>query len=197
MEDQDCQQFSCLICAILLKWRVRIVIWTTLFFMLWFQDKSLIYFFFCFMSLYVYIFFLRKPTLLHSSLCLSCRSPFNAISMEKVINLDHNIGKLVICKLHFSLVWYRKVSCRNYICDEGCYFLLELYPKVIVDCKKVLGNIAEIILLTYNCITDSLRLLQHVETIQVPSSWESLHSTTWEEISWEEKQFKVREFLRV
>uniref|UniRef100_A0A2N9IF91 Uncharacterized protein n=1 Tax=Fagus sylvatica TaxID=28930 RepID=A0A2N9IF91_FAGSY len=39
-------------------------------------------------------------------------------------------------------------------------------------------------------ITNSLRLLQHVETIQVPSSWESLHSTTWEEISWEEKQFK-------
>ncbi|XP_050250248.1 uncharacterized protein LOC126697329 isoform X14 [Quercus robur] len=39
-------------------------------------------------------------------------------------------------------------------------------------------------------ITNSLRLLQHVETILVPSSWESIISKTREEISWEEKQFK-------
>ena len=82
-------------------------------------------------------------------------------------------------------------------CDEGCFFFWNLilwqkpYPKVIVDCKKVLGTIAEIILLMYFCITDSLRLLQHVETILVPSSWESIISKTREEISWEEKQFKV------
>jgi len=73
----------------------------------------------------------------------------------------------------------------------------KLYPKVTVDYKKVLGTIAEIILLMYCCITDSLRLLQHMETILVPSSWESIISKTQEEISWEEKQFKVCEFLRV
>ncbi|KAB1218035.1 hypothetical protein CJ030_MR3G014555 [Morella rubra] len=39
-------------------------------------------------------------------------------------------------------------------------------------------------------ITNSLRLLEHVETIQAPSSWESLNSKTWEEISWEEKRFE-------
>ncbi|KAG2723582.1 hypothetical protein I3843_02G154400 [Carya illinoinensis] len=39
-------------------------------------------------------------------------------------------------------------------------------------------------------ITSSLRLLEHVETIQVPSSWKSLNSKTWEEISWEQKQFE-------
>ncbi|XP_071732118.1 uncharacterized protein [Rutidosis leptorrhynchoides] len=39
-------------------------------------------------------------------------------------------------------------------------------------------------------ITNGLRLLQHVETIRVPSSWHSLGSKTWKEITWHEKQFK-------
>ncbi|XP_076926613.1 uncharacterized protein LOC143589857 isoform X2 [Bidens hawaiensis] len=39
-------------------------------------------------------------------------------------------------------------------------------------------------------ITNSLRLLQHVETIRVPSSWDSLSSKTWKEETWEEKQFE-------
>ncbi|KAJ9546076.1 hypothetical protein OSB04_025783 [Centaurea solstitialis] len=39
-------------------------------------------------------------------------------------------------------------------------------------------------------ITNSLRLLQHVETIQVPSSWNSLRSKTWKDITWEEKRFE-------
>ncbi|XP_057981869.1 uncharacterized protein LOC131167089 isoform X2 [Malania oleifera] len=39
-------------------------------------------------------------------------------------------------------------------------------------------------------VTSSLRLMQHVETIQVPSSWESLESKTWRQVSWEEKQFE-------
>ncbi|KAJ0442716.1 putative aminotransferase class IV [Helianthus annuus] len=39
-------------------------------------------------------------------------------------------------------------------------------------------------------ITNSLRLLQHVETIRVPSSWNSLSSKTWKEVTWEEKQFE-------
>lgn len=39
-------------------------------------------------------------------------------------------------------------------------------------------------------ITNSLRLLQHVGTVRVPCSWESLNSKTWKEVTWEEKQFE-------
>ncbi|XP_028122299.1 uncharacterized protein LOC114319475 isoform X2 [Camellia sinensis] len=39
-------------------------------------------------------------------------------------------------------------------------------------------------------ITSSLRLLQHVETIQAPSSWKLLESKSWKDVTWEEKQFK-------
>ncbi|OMO81098.1 Aminotransferase, class IV [Corchorus olitorius] len=39
-------------------------------------------------------------------------------------------------------------------------------------------------------ITNSLRVLQHVETIKVPRSWESLQSKCFEKISWMEKIFE-------
>lgn len=39
-------------------------------------------------------------------------------------------------------------------------------------------------------ITNSLRLLQHVEVIQAPSSWESLEAQTWTDVTWEEKLFE-------
>ncbi|XP_021744361.1 uncharacterized protein LOC110710378 [Chenopodium quinoa] len=39
-------------------------------------------------------------------------------------------------------------------------------------------------------VTNSLRLLQHVETIQAPRSWTSLGSKSWKEVSWMEKHFK-------
>ncbi|KAJ4977977.1 hypothetical protein NE237_008757 [Protea cynaroides] len=39
-------------------------------------------------------------------------------------------------------------------------------------------------------ITSSLRLVQHVQTIRAPSSWELLESQTWKELAWEEKQFE-------
>ncbi|CAL1374352.1 unnamed protein product [Linum trigynum] len=40
-------------------------------------------------------------------------------------------------------------------------------------------------------ITNSLRILQHVEKIQFPHSWESLEHKALEDISWEEKQFGI------
>ncbi|KAJ7959724.1 Class IV aminotransferase [Quillaja saponaria] len=40
-------------------------------------------------------------------------------------------------------------------------------------------------------ITNGLRLLQHVDTIQVPREWESINSKTWKEISWAKKRFQV------
>ncbi|GAB2222754.1 hypothetical protein Drorol1_Dr00016878 [Drosera rotundifolia] len=39
-------------------------------------------------------------------------------------------------------------------------------------------------------ITNSVRLVQHVVRIQAPKPWTSLQSKVWEEVSWEEKQFK-------
>ncbi|KAL8533057.1 hypothetical protein ACS0TY_009347 [Phlomoides rotata] len=39
-------------------------------------------------------------------------------------------------------------------------------------------------------ITNSLRILQHVETIQAPNVWKSIESNTWEEITWVEKRFE-------
>lgn len=39
-------------------------------------------------------------------------------------------------------------------------------------------------------ITNSLRVLQHVEMIKVPTSWNLLESKCLEEITWEEKSFK-------
>ncbi|KAG4151708.1 hypothetical protein ERO13_D04G082400v2 [Gossypium hirsutum] len=39
-------------------------------------------------------------------------------------------------------------------------------------------------------VTNSLRVLQHVETIKVPQPWESLESKSFEGISWIEKKFQ-------
>lgn len=47
-----------------------------------------------------------------------------------------------------------------------------------------------------NAIADSLRLLQHVDSIQVPTEWQSAHSKTWKDISWTKKQFQVVDFFR-
>lgn len=38
-------------------------------------------------------------------------------------------------------------------------------------------------------------LLQHVETIVAPNSWELLKSKAWTDVIWEEKQFQVCELL--
>lgn len=39
-------------------------------------------------------------------------------------------------------------------------------------------------------VTNGLRLIQHVEKIQAPSSWISLQSKTWNDVSWLEKRFE-------
>lgn len=40
-------------------------------------------------------------------------------------------------------------------------------------------------------VADSLRLVQHVEMVQAPISWEELHLKTWREVLWKEKKFEV------
>ncbi|RDY07727.1 hypothetical protein CR513_08122, partial [Mucuna pruriens] len=40
---------------------------------------------------------------------------------------------------------------------------------------------------------NSLRLLQHVDSIQVPTEWQSAQSKTWKDVSWTKKQFQVGE----
>lgn len=37
----------------------------------------------------------------------------------------------------------------------------------------------------------SLRLVQHVETIQAPTSFKEFHLKTWKELSWVVKRFQV------
>ncbi|KAK1318771.1 hypothetical protein QJS10_CPB04g01211 [Acorus calamus] len=39
-------------------------------------------------------------------------------------------------------------------------------------------------------VTNSLRILQHVELIQFPISWDDLHTKTWNEVSWVEKKLE-------
>ncbi|XP_026436463.1 uncharacterized protein LOC113334421 [Papaver somniferum] len=39
-------------------------------------------------------------------------------------------------------------------------------------------------------ITNSLRLVQNVETIRVPSPWEDFQHKTWKDVAWNEKRFK-------
>lgn len=39
--------------------------------------------------------------------------------------------------------------------------------------------------------------MQHVETIQVPRSWEQLKLNNWKDVSWEEKRFKVYEIKEI
>ena len=46
-------------------------------------------------------------------------------------------------------------------------------------------------------IADSLRVLQHVETVSIPNSWDSLDLKSWREISWNKKQFEVCKFLKI
>ena len=138
----------CLVCATLLKWKVRIFTWTILFlcygFKIWvlsidslfhislvsytpsthicsfLRKPILLYSRLCltfWITIYCYQHgqhFLRKPSLLYSRLCLTCGSlPLTAFSMEKVINLSHNVRRLEICQLHFSPVWYLMVSHLN------------------------------------------------------------------------------------
>lgn len=47
------------------------------------------------------------------------------------------------------------------------------------------------------CIADSLRVLQHVETVSIPNSWDSLDLKTWHDVSWNKKQFEVCKLLKI
>jgi len=38
-------------------------------------------------------------------------------------------------------------------------------------------------------VTSSLRLIQHVETVQAPLLWEDIETKTWSDVSWVVKQF--------
>ncbi|XP_048574709.1 uncharacterized protein LOC125555946 [Triticum urartu] len=39
-------------------------------------------------------------------------------------------------------------------------------------------------------VTSSLRLIQHVETVQAPLLWEDIETKTWSDVSWAVKQFQ-------
>ncbi|KAL6578032.1 hypothetical protein OROMI_010360 [Orobanche minor] len=62
--------------------------------------------------------------------------------------------------------------------------------KIGIPFREVAPSWSERELWTEAFITNSLRILQHVETIKSPDSWESIESKTWEEITWVEKRFE-------
>ncbi|XP_076953182.1 uncharacterized protein LOC143627183 [Bidens hawaiensis] len=68
--------------------------------------------------------------------------------------------------------------------------VIEVCMKIGIPIREVAPSWSKRHLWQEAFITNSLRLLQHVETIRVPSSWGSLSSKTWKEVTWEEKQFE-------
>ncbi|KAI7725110.1 hypothetical protein M8C21_026481 [Ambrosia artemisiifolia] len=68
--------------------------------------------------------------------------------------------------------------------------VIEVCLKIGIPVREVAPSWSKRHLWEEAFITNSLRLLQHVETIRVPNSWNSLSSKTWKEITWEEKQFE-------
>ncbi|KAK1431508.1 hypothetical protein QVD17_07968 [Tagetes erecta] len=68
--------------------------------------------------------------------------------------------------------------------------VIEVCSKIGIPIREVAPSWSKRHLWEEAFITNSLRLLQYVETIRVPSSWNSLSSKTWKEVTWEEKQFQ-------
>ncbi|KAI3705980.1 hypothetical protein L1987_76231 [Smallanthus sonchifolius] len=68
--------------------------------------------------------------------------------------------------------------------------VIEVCMKIGIPIREVAPSWSKRHLWEEAFITNSLRLLQHVETIRVPSSWNSLSSKTWKDVTWEEKQFE-------
>ncbi|KAI4316026.1 hypothetical protein L6164_024046 [Bauhinia variegata] len=59
-----------------------------------------------------------------------------------------------------------------------------------IPVREVAPSWSELELWQEAFITNSLRLLQHVDSIQVPIEWQSVHSKTWKDVSWERKEFQ-------
>ncbi|RHN82029.1 putative aminotransferase class IV [Medicago truncatula] len=60
-----------------------------------------------------------------------------------------------------------------------------------ISCREVAPSWSKHEIWEEAFITNSLRILQHVDSIQVPIEWQSAHSKTWKDISWTKKEFKV------
>ncbi|KAL3650048.1 hypothetical protein CASFOL_006451 [Castilleja foliolosa] len=68
--------------------------------------------------------------------------------------------------------------------------IIDICLKLGIPFREVAPSWSERKLWTEAFITNSLRILQHVETIKVPREWKSIVSKTWEDITWVEKQFE-------
>ncbi|GFQ03568.1 hypothetical protein PHJA_002500600, partial [Phtheirospermum japonicum] len=68
--------------------------------------------------------------------------------------------------------------------------IIDICLKIGIPFREVAPSWSERELWAEAFITNSLRILQHVETIKAPSAWKSIESKTWEEITWVEKQFE-------
>lgn len=68
--------------------------------------------------------------------------------------------------------------------------VIEACMSLGIPCQEVSPSWRERELWREAFITSSLRLVQHVEKIQVPTSLKNLHLKNWNELSWTEKQFQ-------
>ncbi|CAL0320436.1 unnamed protein product [Lupinus luteus] len=59
-----------------------------------------------------------------------------------------------------------------------------------IPCREIAPSWSEHEIWEEAFITSSLRLVQHVDSIQVPTEWQSALSKTWKDISWTKKQFQ-------
>ncbi|KZV24288.1 hypothetical protein F511_01770 [Dorcoceras hygrometricum] len=62
--------------------------------------------------------------------------------------------------------------------------------KIGIPFREIAPSWSQRELWTEAFITNSLRLIQHVEAVQTPSTWKCVESKTWEEITWVEKIFE-------
>ncbi|KAK6137777.1 hypothetical protein DH2020_028476 [Rehmannia glutinosa] len=62
--------------------------------------------------------------------------------------------------------------------------------KIGIPFREVAPSWSKHELWTEAFVTNGLRILQHVETIQAPNAWNSVESKTWKEITWDEKRFE-------
>ncbi|KAJ6720321.1 D-AMINOACID AMINOTRANSFERASE-LIKE PLP-DEPENDENT ENZYMES SUPERFAMILY PROTEIN [Salix viminalis] len=90
----------------------------------------------------------------------------------------------------FSCVTNFFVVCRKDDRNEKYLGVIEVCLSKGIPFREVAPSWSEHEFWQEAFITSSLRIMQRVEKIQVPSSWLSLELKALEEISWEEKQFE-------
>lgn len=85
-----------------------------------------------------------------------------------------------------------KFTLEKYNNKDRCGRCLEQFGTMEITIWFCIANVFHFIFLSgLVFLVGSLRLVQHVESIQVPTSCEKLHLKTWKDVSWLVKKFEV------